>query len=127
MQIRKDHGRIAAATDSIYISETTNNIFKALVCQRSTQTGRWAMLKFKRLLIGQKFTWIPDCSGSVKFFETDYEATHTIRRWKFELLRFDFTIVHRPGRMLTACNILSRYNTWTNEWRKEEASSKWTN
>ena len=73
------------------------------------------MLKFKRFLIGQEFTWITDCSGLVKFFETDYKATHTIQRWKLELLRFDFTIVHRPGRMLTDCDMLSRYNTWTSE------------
>jgi hypothetical protein len=42
-------------------------------------TGQWAMLKFKRFLIGQEFTWITDCSGLVKFFEMDYEATHTIQ------------------------------------------------
>jgi hypothetical protein len=68
-----------------------------------------------------------DCSGLVKFFETDYEATHTTQRWKLELFRFDFTVAHRPGRMLTDCDMLSRHNTWTNEWRKEEASNKWTN
>ena len=90
-------------------------------------TGRWAMLKFKRFLVGKEFTWITDCSGLVKIFETDYEATHTIQRWKLELVRFDFTIVHRPGRMLTDCDMLSRYNTWTNEWRKEEASNTWKN
>ncbi len=88
-------------------------------------TGRWAMLKFKRYLIGQEFTWITDCSGLLKFFETDYEATHTIQRWKLELLRFNFTIVHRPGKMLTDCDMLSRYNTWTNEWRKEETTGNW--
>jgi hypothetical protein len=82
-------------------------------------TGRWAMLKFKRHLIGREFTWITDCSGLTKFFDTEYEATHTIQRWKLELLRFDFTIVHRPAKMLTECDMLSRYNTWTCEWRKE--------
>jgi hypothetical protein len=40
-------------------------------------TGRWAMLKFKRFLIGQEFTWVTDCSGLLKFFETDHEVTHT--------------------------------------------------
>jgi hypothetical protein len=80
-------------------------------------TGRWAMLKFKRHLIGREFTWITDCSGLLKFFDTEYEATHTIQRWKLELLRFDFTIVHRPGKMLTDCDMLSRYNTWCSEWR----------
>jgi hypothetical protein len=74
-------------------------------------TGRWAFLKFRRHLMGREFTWITDCSGVKNFFETDYEATHTQQRWKLELLRFDFTIVHRPGRMLTECDMLSRYNT----------------
>lgn len=37
------------------------------------------MLKFKRFLIGREFTWIMDCSGLVKFFETEYEATLTIQ------------------------------------------------
>jgi hypothetical protein len=59
------------------------------------------MLKFKRLLMGQEFTWTTDCSGIAKFFEMNHEATHTIQRWKLELLRFDFTIMRRPGRMLT--------------------------
>jgi hypothetical protein len=90
-------------------------------------TGRWAMLKFKRYLLGREFTWITDCSGLTKFFETDYEATHTIQRWKLELLRFDFTIVHRPGKMLTDCDMLSRYNTWTSEWRtRQEAQDEQT-
>ena len=66
------------------------------------------MLKFKKFLLGKEFTWITFCSGLKKFFETEYEATHTIQRWKLELLRFDFTIVHRPEKMLTKCNMLSR-------------------
>ena len=77
------------------------------------------MLKFKHFLIGREFTWITDCSGLMHFFKGDYEATHTIQRWKLELLRFDFTIVHRPAKMLTECDMLSRYNTWTSQWRKD--------
>jgi hypothetical protein len=93
-------------------------------------TGRWAMLKFRRFLMGRECTWITDCSGLTKFFESEYEATHTIQRWKLELLRFDFTIVHRPAKMLTECDMLSRYNTWTSQWRiqqkKEEAEIEQT-
>ena len=48
-------------------------------------TGRWAMLKFKRYLLSREFTWITDCSGLTKFFETDYVATHTIQHWKLKL------------------------------------------
>ena len=87
-------------------------------------TGRWAFLKFKKWLMGREFTWITDCSGAKKFFETDYEATHTMQRWKLELLRFDFTIVHRPGKMLTECDMLSRYNSWTEAWRYNEPDAR---
>jgi hypothetical protein len=83
-------------------------------------TGRWATLKFKHHFIGREFTWITDCSGLLKFFKTDYEATHTMQRWKLELLRFDFTIVHRPAQMLTECDMLSQYNTWTEAWRNKK-------
>jgi hypothetical protein len=80
-------------------------------------TGRWAFLKLRRQLMGREFTWITGCSGVKNFFETDYEATHMQQRWKLELPRFDFMIVHRPGRMLTEYDMLSRYNTWTSAWR----------
>jgi hypothetical protein len=66
-------------------------------------TGRWAMLKFKHHLISREFTWITDCSGLLKFFETDYKATHTMKRFKLKLLQFDFTIVQdRPECSLSA-------------------------
>jgi hypothetical protein len=84
------------------------------------------MLKFKRCLIGQELTWIADCSGLTKFFETDHEAAHAIQRWKLELLQLNFTIAHLPGRMLTDCDVLWRRNTWTNQWRKEEETVKRT-
>ena len=90
-------------------------------------TGRWAFLKFHRYLLGREFTWITDCSGLKQFFETEYEATHTLQRWKLELLRFDFTIVHRPGKMLTECDMLSRYNTWTDNWRNPTEDGQQTN
>jgi hypothetical protein len=75
------------------------------------------MDKFKHWLLGREFTWITDCSGILKFFEMGHEATHTMQRWKMEMLRFNFTIVHRPGKMLTECDLLSRYNMWTDKWR----------
>jgi hypothetical protein len=87
-------------------------------------TGRWAVLKFKSHLLGREFIWITDCSGVTKFFKTDYEATHTIQRWKLELLRFDFAVVHRPGQMLTDCDMLSRHNTWTSEWRTQQEAQE---
>ena len=82
-----------------------------------TVAGKWAMDRFKHWLLGREFTWITDCSGILKFFEMGHEATHTMQRWKMEMLRFNFTIVHRPGKMLAECDLLSRYNIWTDEWR----------
>jgi hypothetical protein len=82
-------------------------------------TGRWAMFKFRRFLWFRQLTWITNCSGLESFFEVDLLPTHHVQRWKMDLLRFDFTICPRPGRMLVECDLLSRYNTWTSEWRKQ--------
>jgi hypothetical protein len=82
-----------------------------------TVAGKWAMDKFKHWLLGREFTWITDCSGILKCFKMGHEAIHTIQRWKMEMLRFNFTIVHRPGKMLTECDLLLWYNMWTDEWR----------
>ena len=40
-------------------------------------TGLWAMRKFKQWLVGREFTWITDCSGLTKFFEGEFDMTHT--------------------------------------------------
>ena len=80
--------------------------------------GLWAIEKFRPYLFGREFTWLTDCSGLRKFFEGDDLPTHMIQRWRMQLLRYDFTIVHRPGRMMFECDLLSRYNMWTEEWRK---------
>ncbi|CAJ1965610.1 unnamed protein product [Cylindrotheca closterium] len=83
-------------------------------------TGRWAMKKFRQWLIGKEFTWITDCSGLTKFFEGEYDITHTLQLWKLELLAFIFTIVHRPAKMLTECDLLSRYEGILSTWRNTE-------
>ena len=74
-------------------------------------TGRWAMKKYRPWLIGREFSWITDCGGLVQFFEGDVEITHTTQRWRLELLAYNFTIIHRPGRMLIECDLLSRYQS----------------
>ena len=79
--------------------------------------GRWAIGKFKKYLYGVEFTWLTDCSGLRQFFESDDSYGHVTQRWRAELLRFQFSIEHRPGRMLTECDALSRYNTETKKWR----------
>jgi hypothetical protein len=76
-------------------------------------TGRWAMNKCRPNLWGRQFTWITDCTGISSFMEMDLLPQHQAQRWKLDMLCFDFTIVHRPERMLFECNLLSRYNSWT--------------
>jgi len=83
--------------------------------------GVWAIEKFRPYLFGREFTWLTDCSGLRKFFVGDDIPTHMIQRWRMQLLRYDFTIVHRPGRMMFECDLLSRYNMTTEEWRMAEA------
>jgi hypothetical protein len=82
--------------------------------------GIWAIEKFRPYLFGKEFTWLTDCSGLRKFFEGDDIPTHMIQRWRMQLLRYDFTIVHRPGRMMFECDLLSRYNQETQAWREAE-------
>ena len=82
--------------------------------------GIWAIEKFRPFLFGREFTWLTDCSGLRKFFEGDDIPTHMIQRWRMQLLRYDFTIVHRPGRMMFECDLLSRYNQETQKWRESE-------
>lgn len=81
--------------------------------------GIWAIEKFRPYLFGREFTWLTDCAGLRKFFEGDDIPTHMIQRWRMQLLRYDFTIHHRPGRMMFECDLLSRYNQDTDEWRRE--------
>ena len=83
-------------------------------------TGIWAIEKFRPYLFGKEFTWLTDCSGLRKFFEGDDVPTHMIQRWRMQLLRYEFTIAHRPGRMMFECDMLSRYNRETEEWREED-------
>ena len=103
--------------------------------------GIWAIEKFRPFLFGREFTWLTDCSGLRKFFEGDDIPTHMIQRWRMQLLRYDFTIVHRPGRMMFECDLLSRYNQETAKWRepdqvrcnvtpvtrRKQAAMPWTN
>jgi hypothetical protein len=88
------------------------------------RAGTWAFLKWKRFLWYSEFTWITDCSCLEQFFDMDIMPTHMLQRWRTDLLRFNFTIVHRPERMLCECDLLSRYNLWTNKWRSEQETDK---
>ena len=80
-------------------------------------TGIWAIEKLRPSLYGQKFTWITDCSGLRHFFEGDDLPSHIVQRWCLQLLRYHFTIVHRPSRMMAEVDLLSRYNAWADHFR----------
>ena len=82
-------------------------------------TGLWAMRKFRHYLSGREFTWITDCNGLIRFFEGDDDFTHTTQRWRLELLSLNFTIVHRPGRMLFECDLMSRYQSRVEDWQQK--------
>jgi hypothetical protein len=81
--------------------------------------GVWAIEKNRYFLFGWRFTWITDCSGLKKFFEGKDLPSHMMQRWRMQLLRYDFTIVHRSARFMKETDVLSRYNNWCQEWRKE--------
>jgi hypothetical protein len=44
-----------------------------------------------------------------------------------DMMRFDYTIVHRPERMMFECNLLSRYNTWTSKAQAEDSGNSHVN
>jgi hypothetical protein len=86
-------------------------------------TGDWAMKKLMRYLFGREFTWITDCSGLRTFFEAQDLPTHVHQRWRVNMLRLQFTIVHRPAYMLTDCDTLNRYNGLANELRGDPVTT----
>ncbi len=46
-------------------------------------TGRWAMGKFKKYLLGAEFTWIADCYGLKKSLEeAPTDTSHMIQQWR---------------------------------------------
>lgn len=87
-------------------------------------TGEWAVEKYKRLLFGKEFTWMTDCNGLRQFFDGEDVPTHMYQRMRQRLLRFIFTIVHMPARFMTKCDVLTRYNNITSQWRPENNNNK---
>ena len=82
-------------------------------------TGVWAIEKYKRHLFGKEFTWMTDCNGLRQFFDGEDVPTHMHQRMRQRLLRFAFTIVHRPARFMVECDALTRYNSATSKWRPQ--------
>ncbi len=71
----------------------------------------------------KEFTWLTDCSGNIRNKDSRYPPKHVEARWAMEMMQFDYTIVHRPERMMYECNLLSRYNTWTSNARGKDKST----
>ena len=86
-------------------------------------TGVWAIEKYKRHLFGKEFTWMTDCNGLRQFFDGEDVPTHMHQRMRQRLLRFLFTIVHRPARFMVECDVLTRYNNITSQWRPENPTT----
>ena len=89
--------------------------------------GVWAIEKFKRYLYGKEFTWLTDCAGVRAIFESDHLANHKIQRWKYRLMRYEFTIVHRPARMMADADTISRYDRIADELRVSDAPIEGSN
>jgi hypothetical protein len=87
-------------------------------------TGRWAFLKWTKYLWFKPFWWLTDCIGIINFWEIDYLPTHQCQRWKMDMMRYDFTAIHRPEQMLCECNLLSRYNHHAERIRAQETASR---
>ena len=83
--------------------------------------GRRLFAKWKKWLLGAEFTWLCDCSGLSKFFETDYGPTHQMQQWRAVLSLYACKWEHRPADLFTNYDMLSRYNLQTEAWSKTEA------
>ena len=59
-----------------------------------------------------------DLSGLKKFFEGDNLPTHMVQQWRLQLLQYDFSIVHRPARIVEDADLLLRYNAIADSFRE---------
>jgi hypothetical protein len=50
----------------------------------------------------------------------DLLPTQEMQRWKLDMLRYDFHVIHQPEMMLCECNLLSRYNNYADKLQKNE-------
>ena len=69
--------------------------------------GRWAIAQNKNYLWGTHFYWLCDCN-SVKEILNYNGSIHMLNRWAMELLGYNFAILHRPSRMMTDVDALTR-------------------
>ncbi len=69
----------------------------------------WGIVKNRHYLWGKQFTLITDHRALMWLM--DYKGTnHAVKRLQLEMNGYDFTIEHRPERMLEDANYMSRIN-----------------
>ena len=61
--------------------------------------GRWAIAQNRKFLWGTHFYWICDCMAVQEILEYNGNI-HVICRWAQELLGYNFTVLHRPAKMM---------------------------
>ena len=125
---------------SVFDKDTTTKAFRLLpvamisrTCTPTEQsyhsftgeacTGIWAMEKFRVYLWHNGFTWLTDCAALRSFLSGEHSHSHQMNRIIFRMLQYNVRIEHRPAKMLTDADLLSRYNTMSDEMREEQRAT----
>ena len=66
----------------------------------------WAIELFRHYVQNKPFTLATDCA-SIKWLQNRQNGSRVLR-WALRLQEFDFTVVHRPGKLNQPCDSLSR-------------------
>jgi hypothetical protein len=69
----------------------------------------WSVELFRHYVYGRRFTVRSDCR-SLKWLNSRTDSAR-VMRWVMKLQEFDFTVVHRPGRLAGNVDPLTRENT----------------
>jgi hypothetical protein len=70
-------------------------------------SGRYGIAQNKKYLWGAHFYWLCDCNSIKEVLEYT-GPIHMICRWSQELLGYQFTIIHRPAKMMADVDALNR-------------------
>ena len=80
-------------------------------------TVKWVIGNPVNYLWGEEFTVLYSCSGMKKFFDSEYNINHVVQSLLAELLQCQLIILHRTEKMVWECDMLSKYNNYTEYWR----------